>query len=191
MCVGASEVNGAAVVLSVCATFDKHSLSLSFFFFFFFLFSSFVFSLTLNALFTKPAMFTPLFEPLLPIKVIDEAIAGRCESLIKVCTQTIFEYIRRGLFERDKLTIATKLGLSILLKEGKIESQKMRFVVYGGEVDGVARPDAIEWLPEACWRRVKALEAFKETFGELIPNMTEDPDPWRLWFDDPFPEQKQ
>ena len=134
-------------------------------------------------------------EEMPEIEVIDEAISGRCLALIDVCTKTIFEYIRRGLFERDKLTIATKLALSILLKEEKIEPAKMRFVVYGGEVDGVARPDAIEWLPEVCWRRVKYLESFKKTFSDgdsqLIPSITDDdPDAWRLWFDDPFPETK-
>ena len=134
-------------------------------------------------------------EDMPEVEVVNEAISGRCLSLIETCTMTIFEYIRRGLFERDKLTIATKLALSILLKEEKIESTKMRFVVYGGEVDVVARPDAIEWLPEVCWRRVKYLESFKKTFcdgdAQLIPSLTDDdPDGWRLWFDDAFPETK-
>merc|ERR1719409_1049693 len=46
----------------------------------------------------------------------DEELAQRCIVLCDSITYTSFNYIRRGLFERDKLTVSTQLMLKILSK---------------------------------------------------------------------------
>ena len=46
----------------------------------------------------------------LPVKVVeltDEELAARCIVLNKSITLTTFNYLRRGLFEKDKFTVAT------------------------------------------------------------------------------------
>lgn len=45
-----------------------------------------------------------------------EVLEARLKALMETCTYVVFNYTRRGLFNRDKLTVLTLLTFSILLK---------------------------------------------------------------------------
>lgn len=49
----------------------------------------------------------------------------RVESLIESITVEAFNYIRRGLFEKHKLLVATMLCMRILLRKQKIDELEM------------------------------------------------------------------
>ena len=49
----------------------------------------------------------------------------RVEALIDSITVESFNYIRRGLFEKHKLLVATMLCLRILVRKKKIEESEM------------------------------------------------------------------
>lgn len=42
---------------------------------------------------------------------------------------TVFNYVRRGLFERDKLTVATMLTLKILVNDGLLAQEDVDYLV--------------------------------------------------------------
>lgn len=118
----------------------------------------------------------------------DAELATRCVVLIDSITRTVFNYVRRGLFEMDKLTVATILTLRIAVNDGKLPSEEVEFLV-----EGKVSPDPgnmgplHEWLPPAIWPRVKALEGLKRFTG-LGDNMQSDSDEWQKWFDAEMPE---
>lgn len=58
-------------------------------------------------------------------EVSDEALAARCRLLIDSITKTVFNYIRRGLFESDKLTVATLLAVRIAVNDGKLTQEEV------------------------------------------------------------------
>ena len=52
-------------------------------------------------------------------KTIDYAV--RCKKLYETITSTTFNYIRRGLFERDKLTVVSLLSLTLQMADDEID----------------------------------------------------------------------
>lgn len=53
----------------------------------------------------------------------------RCVILVDAVTTTVFNYVRRGLFERDKLTVATMLTLKILVNDGILAQEEVDYLV--------------------------------------------------------------
>ena len=46
----------------------------------------------------------------------EEQLAARLQTLLDTCTYVVFNYTRRGLFDRDKLIVLTLLTFHIMLK---------------------------------------------------------------------------
>lgn len=53
----------------------------------------------------------------------------RCTVLVDAVTTTVFNYVRRGLFERDKLTVATMLTLKIMINDGLLSQDEVDYLV--------------------------------------------------------------
>ena len=123
-----------------------------------------------------------------PKEATDAELATRCTVLINSITETVFNYIRRGLFEMDKVTVATILTLRIAVNDGKLLAEEVEYLV-----EGKVSPDPgnmgppHEWLPPAIWPRIKALEGMKRYVG-LGDSMQSDSDEWQKWFDGEMPE---
>ena len=123
-----------------------------------------------------------------PREATDSELAARCIVLIDSITETVFNYIRRGLFEMDKLTVATILTLRIAVNDGKLPADEVEYLI-----EGKVSPDPgnmgplHEWLPAAIWPRIKALEGMKRYQG-LGDSMQSDSDEWQKWFDGEMPE---
>lgn len=50
-----------------------------------------------------------------------EQLEARITALLDTCTYTVYNYTRRGLFDRDKLIALTLLTFQILLRSGGID----------------------------------------------------------------------
>ncbi|RHY19216.1 hypothetical protein DYB25_002385 [Aphanomyces astaci] len=113
----------------------------------------------------------------------DEDITNRCKvALIISITTCVFDYIRRGLFERDKLTVATMLCLKILVRDQVLTDVEIETFLLGKAVADVGNMGVLaEWLPVACYAKLKALESMK-VFHNLGDIMQNEPDEWRKWF---------
>jgi dynein heavy chain, axonemal len=55
-------------------------------------------------------------------------LCHRCVVLIDSITKTVWNYIRRGLFERDKLTVATLLTLKLMVNDGLLSQEEVRCI---------------------------------------------------------------
>eukprot|EP00968_Pinguiococcus_pyrenoidosus_P000337 scaffold23_cov268-Pinguiococcus_pyrenoidosus.AAC.7 len=118
----------------------------------------------------------------------DEELAVRCRILIESITMTVFNYVRRGLFEVDKLTVATLLTLKVGVNDGFLSQQEVDFLIMGKSSTDPGNMGPLgEWMPESVWPKVKALEALKD-FDGLGDNMQSDSDDWQQWFDSEAPE---
>ncbi|KAF1335374.1 Dynein heavy chain, partial [Globisporangium splendens] len=112
----------------------------------------------------------------------DEEMQARCRILMDSITSCVYNYVRRGLFERDKLTVAIMLTLKILLKDGLLSETEVEYLLISkSHPDAGNAGSASEWLLAVLWSKIKALEALKcfQGLGDAIQN---DPDEWRKWF---------
>jgi dynein heavy chain, axonemal len=89
-----------------------------------------------------------------PRELDDAELAARCVVLINSITETVFLYIRRGVFETDKLTVATLLALRIAVNDGKLTQEEVDYLVLGNLSPDPGNMGPLhEWLPPAIWPR--------------------------------------
>ena len=113
----------------------------------------------------------------------DAALLARCHELRHNITLSVFNYIRRGLFEYDKLTVATLLTLKILVNDGEMVADEVDFLINGGSIVDPGNMGPLhEWMPESIWAKVKALETMTR-FKDIGDSMQSDSDDWGAWFD--------
>jgi dynein heavy chain len=67
----------------------------------------------------------------------DAELGIRCNLLIDSITKTVFNYVRRGVFESDKLTVSTLLTVRIAVNDGKLAQEDIDFLV-----NAIISPDA-------------------------------------------------
>ena len=118
----------------------------------------------------------------------DEELAKRCVVLKSSTAKVVYNYIRRGLFEVDKLTVATMLQFKLLQKSGKIPTSEIQHLIIGGiSTDAGAMGPVSEWMPEYLWPKVKGLEIIP-CFKNIGDDMIAESDEWKKWFNDEKPE---
>jgi dynein heavy chain len=109
----------------------------------------------------------------------DAVLAERCGLLLDSVTTVVFNFVRRGLFECDKLTVATMLSLQVLQESGKLHSAQVRFLVSGdsgesgesGDEDSAVTMASMvsngedqmgeyvsQWMPHSVWPKVVLLQ---------------------------------
>jgi dynein heavy chain len=116
-------------------------------------------------------------------EMTDEELAERCVHLVDSITEVTFNYIRRGLFERDKLTVGTLLTLRVLLKAERLDPVEVETLLEGrGSLEPGNMGPLSEWMPEAIWPKIKNLETLK-VFSGLGDMMQADSDDWLVFFD--------
>ncbi|KAA0166994.1 hypothetical protein FNF28_02917 [Cafeteria roenbergensis] len=115
----------------------------------------------------------------------DEQLVVRCDVLKDSVTWVTFDYINRGLFVRDKLTVATQLCFKVMVDAGTLDAELVRMLSVGEVTVDTGHMGALaEWLPPHIWPRVKALEKVKPVFEKLGDDMQTDSEEWKAWFDD-------
>ncbi|RLN66715.1 hypothetical protein BBP00_00002023 [Phytophthora kernoviae] len=119
-------------------------------------------------------------------------IETRCTQLKASITDVVFNYIRRGLFEKDKLTLATQLCFAILQSEKKIDAVDVRQLVACASAADTGSGMGLlsEWMSETTWLRVRKLEENISSLQKLTTFMRSDSEEWREWCDSENPELK-
>eukprot|EP01138_Halocafeteria_seosinensis_P009362 gb/GECG01009567.1/.p1 GENE.gb/GECG01009567.1/~~gb/GECG01009567.1/.p1 ORF type:complete len:4452 (+),score=647.06 gb/GECG01009567.1/:1-13356(+) len=127
-----------------------------------------------------------------PPQLTDEQLQRRCKNLCDNITSTVFKYVRRGLFDHDKLMVASLLTLKIACAEGDLHPSAAAALVRS---DSVAEPESrgilSEWLSFSLWSKIKALESLSNIFpklGNIGEDMQLDGDMWQAWYDHEVPE---
>jgi dynein heavy chain len=129
------------------------------------------------------------------VKSIDKSkkandLEERCKILMSSVTYTIFSYVTRGLFEKDRLIFSSQLGIRVLGRRGEIPPDELDFLIKSPKMmDAPERPETLQWLPELCWASVQSLaELLPEAFSGLPADMDGSWKRWKEFFDFEQPE---
>ncbi len=100
----------------------------------------------------------------------------------------------RSLFEKDKLLFAFVLASKLLMDEGRISHEELRFLLTGGVAMGkspLPNP-APEWVSDRMWGEVcRAQELPAELWRGLAQHVAEDPAAWKRIYDSLEPHTEQ
>ena len=90
----------------------------------------------------------------------DEQVTARCVTLNGSITHSVFNYLRRGLFDKEKLTVATQLVFKIMVQKGEIEASEVDcFLLARLHPDPHSRGTTLsEWMSEETWAQCRSLE---------------------------------
>jgi len=124
----------------------------------------------------------------------DDTINQRLILLKQNITLVIYDFVRTGLFERDKLTVATLVTLRIMVDEGILPKIYMDVILRGRMAEECAPrgQELSKWLTENAWIKLKAIEEDLVTFDNAFENMSEkiatDAEDWEEWYNKTNPE---
>lgn len=113
----------------------------------------------------------------------------RIEELRKNIRYVIFQWVSRGLFEKDKLILLTLITFRLMQKkviESNYDPAHMDFLIKGSQKAGVENP--LEWLPNNMWDNIQGLIGLEE-FKSFAQNMEKDaPTRFKDWYNESTPE---
>jgi dynein heavy chain len=119
-----------------------------------------------------------------------EEIQERCGVLMGSITEVVFNYTRRGLFDKDKLMVATMLTLQVLNRAGELSDLEVATLVGGLQHSDPGNMGPLsEWMPESLWPKLKQLENIGEAFENIGDNMQTDDEEWMNWYNNARPDQ--
>eukprot|EP00956_Cyclotella_meneghiniana_P030809 scaffold78744_cov23-Cyclotella_meneghiniana.AAC.1 len=84
-----------------------------------------------------------------------------------------YNYIRRGLFEADNLTVAALLEFKVQINESRIQHDELEFLINGGtssiDAGKMNMGQLQEWMSDAIWAKVKALKSMPHFRASVTP----------------------
>ncbi|KAJ9515913.1 hypothetical protein QJQ45_016901, partial [Haematococcus lacustris] len=119
-----------------------------------------------------------------------EELEARLQSLLDTCTYTVFNYTRRGLFDRDKLILLTLLTFTILLRSQAIDPTEYEALCKGMRSSSPppVTDDLSRWLTEGQWASLDVLTTMS-AFTSLAKDMEKNSDEWAAWCANEAPER--
>jgi len=118
----------------------------------------------------------------------------RLRLLKQNVTLVVYDFVRTGLFETDKLTVMTMMTLKIMVDEGLLIREYVDVITRGRIAEEVA-PRGLElsaWLTEVAWARLKAIEEdlgpVNSVFADLTERTAADAEDWEEWYNRSDPE---
>jgi dynein heavy chain, axonemal len=119
-----------------------------------------------------------------------EDLERRLTALTSCTTFTVFDYTRRGLFDRDKLIVTCLLTFRILLRDKKIDATEYEALTSGKKnpTPPPAPNDLSRWISEGQWAALDVLCASVPAFGSFAKEMDKSSDDWEKWCGHEHPE---
>jgi dynein heavy chain len=121
-------------------------------------------------------------------------LGTRLNALKSSVSLVVYDYVRTGLFERDKLTVATLVCLRVMVDEGLLSKVYVDVMTRARLADeaGNMGHDLTRWLSESSWARLKAMEEDLGTVDPRFEGIAEkvalDADDFEEWYNKPDPE---
>jgi len=113
----------------------------------------------------------------------------RLAYLVDNITFEVFNYSRRGLFDKHKLIVATMLMLRVLQRRGEVAFDQVDYLISGPRVPNPPPMTAKvqDYLTIAQWGSVCALKEL-EFFKALPEDLELNVEAWKEWVEHPKPE---
>lgn len=117
-------------------------------------------------------------------RVVD--VKERVKLLIGHTTFMTFAYIASGLFERDKIIVATQLVMSILKQQGKLHVVEFDYLLRGPKTFTGDNP-LPEWISDSVWASIQSIKEI-EVYATLPDDILGSAKRWKEWMELERPE---
>jgi len=111
-----------------------------------------------------------------------EELQARLVNLLATCTSTVYDYTRRGLFDKDKLTVASLLAFQIMRNEGTVDEEEYMCLVNNKKAaaPGQPSPELSDWISEPQWAALSGVAELK-AMASIKKDMENSSDLWKEW----------
>uniref|UniRef100_A0A8D3CLD0 Dynein axonemal heavy chain 11 n=1 Tax=Scophthalmus maximus TaxID=52904 RepID=A0A8D3CLD0_SCOMX len=115
-------------------------------------------------------------------------VKSRVRTLIDCVTYSTFNYISRGLFERDKLTFTAQLAFQLLLLSKEIDMRELDFLLRFNIEHSYISP--LDFLSNSAWSAIKVM-SFTDEFRGLDRDIEGSPKRWKKMVESECPEKEK
>ncbi|XP_072570592.1 dynein axonemal heavy chain 11 isoform X2 [Paramormyrops kingsleyae] len=115
-------------------------------------------------------------------------VRRRVSTLIDCITFSTFNYISRGLFERDKLTFSAQLAFQLLLMNREIDVRELDFLLRFNIDHSYVSP--VEFLSNSAWSAIRTM-SFTDEFRGLDRDIECSPKRWKKVVESECPEKEK
>ncbi|XP_071376580.1 dynein axonemal heavy chain 11 [Centroberyx affinis] len=132
--------------------------------------------------------FNVVFHKAVDVAEACEDVKSRVNTLIDCITYSTFNYISRGLFERDKLTFTAQLAFQLLLMSKEIDVRELDFLLRFNIDHHYISP--LEFLSNSVWSAIKVM-SFTDEFRGLDRDIEGSPKRWKKMVESECPEKEK
>ncbi|KAG7214621.1 hypothetical protein INR49_010513 [Caranx melampygus] len=132
--------------------------------------------------------FNVVFHKAVELAEACEEVESRVNTLIDCVTYSTFNYISRGLFERDKLTFTAQLAFQLLLMSKEIEVRELDFLLRFNIDHSYISP--LDFLSNSAWSAIKVM-SFTDEFRGLERDIEGSPKRWKKLVESECPEKEK
>ncbi len=126
-----------------------------------------------------------------PSTKVELNLKARLVDLISSITYQVFNFCRRGLFDKHKLLFTTSVVIKVLVRTKLLDPDEVTFIMLGKR--SVTPPpmhiDMQAWCSETAWAGAHALQDMK-VFEKLCSEMEGEMTKWQAWMVDERPEDR-
>nr|XP_046213681.1 dynein axonemal heavy chain 11 [Oncorhynchus gorbuscha] len=132
--------------------------------------------------------FNVVFHKAVEQAEVCEDVRSRVNTLIDGITYSTFNYISRGLFERDKLTFTAQLAFQLLLMSKEIDVRELDFLLRFNIDHSYICP--VDFLSNQAWSAIKTM-SFTDEFRGLDRDIEGSPKRWKKVVESECPEKEK
>uniref|UniRef100_A0A8C4HHK8 Dynein axonemal heavy chain 11 n=1 Tax=Dicentrarchus labrax TaxID=13489 RepID=A0A8C4HHK8_DICLA len=132
--------------------------------------------------------FNVVFHKAVAMAEASEDVKSRVNTLIDCVTYSTFNYISRGLFERDKLTFTAQLAFQLLLMSKEIDVRELDFLLRFNIEHSYVSP--LDFLSNTAWSAIKVM-SFTDEFRGLDRDIEGSPKRWKKMVESECPEKEK
>ncbi|XP_029686282.1 dynein heavy chain 11, axonemal isoform X1 [Takifugu rubripes] len=132
--------------------------------------------------------FNVVFHKAVEMAEASEDVRSRVNTLIDCVTFSTFNFISRGLFERDKLTFTAQLAFQLLLMSTEIDVRELDFLLRFNIDHSYSSP--VDFLSNSAWSAIKVM-SFTDDFRGLDRDIEGSPKRWKKLVESECPEKEK
>uniref|UniRef100_A0A3Q4HYI4 Dynein heavy chain 11, axonemal-like n=1 Tax=Neolamprologus brichardi TaxID=32507 RepID=A0A3Q4HYI4_NEOBR len=132
--------------------------------------------------------FNVVFHKAVELAEACDDVKSRVNTLIDCVTYSTFNYISRGLFERDKLTFTAQLAFQLLLMSKEIVVRELDFLLRFNIDHSYISP--LDFLSNSAWSAIK-VRSFTDEFRGLDRDIEGSPKRWKKLVESECPEKEK
>jgi dynein heavy chain, axonemal len=141
---------------------------------------------------TSLAQFLEKFEASMDLATKASLAQARVNNIIETMTYTLYRYVNRGLYEKDKLSFILMCLLKILQTAGHLTPAEVTVLLKGGAAldANSVRKNPCSWLPDLSWLSVVQVSMDCKALKGLTDSFARSDSQWKKWFECEDPEEQ-